>query len=132
MRHLRRNICAFREFGRSWAPSTIWRLWTSGQVTVYVSDLGFILLTRPFLQEDSVITDANDDDDKSSEMYCPFELPYDEYGDMMFERRLAMEDSLSPVASRTSRAAESRRGSTVADTDGRHKRTPRLTTLIEY
>ncbi|KAJ5351438.1 hypothetical protein N7452_000412 [Penicillium brevicompactum] len=69
------------------------------------------------IREDSVITDANDDDDKSSEMYCPFELPYDEYGDMMFERRLAMEDSLSPVASRTSRAAESRRGSTVADTD---------------
>ncbi|CAG8005146.1 unnamed protein product [Penicillium salamii] len=68
-------------------------------------------------REDSVITDANDEEDGSSEMYCPFELPYDEYGDMMFERRLAMEDSLSPVASRTSRAGESRRGSTVADTD---------------
>ncbi|CAG7916605.1 unnamed protein product [Penicillium olsonii] len=68
-------------------------------------------------REDSVITDANDDDDGSSERYCPFELPYEEYGDMMFERRLAMEDSLSPVASRTSRADESRRGSTVADTD---------------
>lgn len=52
-------------------------------------------------------------------MYCPFELPYDEYGDMMFERRLAIEDSLSPVASRASRAADSRRGSTVADTDGK-------------
>lgn len=78
-----------------------------------------ISLANPwFLQEDSVITDANEDEDSPSEMYCPFELPYDEYGDMMFERRLAMEDSLSPVASRTSRAAESRRGSTVADTDG--------------
>jgi hypothetical protein len=52
-------------------------------------------------------------------MYCPFELPDDEYRDLKFERRLAMEDSLSPVTSRTSRAADSRRGSTVADTDGR-------------
>jgi MRG-binding protein len=66
-----------------------------------------------------VITDANEDEEGPSEMYCPFEPPYEEYGDMMFERRLAMEDSLSPVASRTSRAAESRRGSTVADTDGK-------------
>lgn len=74
-----------------------------------------------------MITDANDEDDRSSEMYCPFDLPHDEYGDMMFERRLAMEDSLSPVASRTSRAAESRRGSTVADTDGEHKHTSRTT-----
>ena len=49
-------------------------------------------------------------------MYCPFELPYDEYGDMMFERRLAAEGSSSPV---TSRHAESRRGSTVAGTDGK-------------
>jgi hypothetical protein len=48
-------------------------------------------------------------------MYCPFELPEDEYGDMMFERRLAMEGSPSPVPSGH---AESRRGSTVADTDG--------------
>lgn len=52
-------------------------------------------------------------------MYCAFELPYDEYGDMMFERRLAMEGSLSPVTSRASRAGGSRRGSTVADTDGK-------------
>lgn len=52
-------------------------------------------------------------------MYCAFEPPYDEYGDMMFERRLAMEGSASPVTSRASRAGESRRGSTVADTDGK-------------
>ncbi|KAJ5188393.1 Chromatin modification-related protein EAF7 [Penicillium cf. griseofulvum] len=68
-------------------------------------------------REDSVITDVNEDDEGSSEMYCTFELPYDEYGDMMFERRLAMEESLSPVTSRASRAGGSRRGSTVADTD---------------
>lgn len=33
---------------------------------------------------------------------------------MMFERRLATEESVSPISGR----AESRRGSTVADTDG--------------
>lgn len=66
-----------------------------------------------------MITDVNEDDEGSAEMYCSFELPYDEYGDMMFERRLAMEESLSPVTSRASRAGGSRRGSTVADTDGK-------------
>ncbi|KAJ5658487.1 uncharacterized protein N7484_002136 [Penicillium longicatenatum] len=61
-------------------------------------------------REDSWIADTNEDEER----YCPFELPYDEYGDLMFERRLATEGSLSPVMSRT---ADSRRGSTVADTD---------------
>jgi MRG-binding protein len=73
-------------------------------------------------QEDAVFADTNEDEEEEeeeeepSEMYWPFELPYDEYGDLMFERRLATEGSLSPV---TSRHAESRRGSTVADTDGK-------------
>jgi hypothetical protein len=68
-----------------------------------------------------VITGTNDDEDDNHEMYCPFELPYDEYGDMMFERRLAAEGSSSPEASRH---AESRRGSTVADTDGKRETFP--------
>ncbi|GES59187.1 CT20 family protein [Aspergillus terreus] len=65
-------------------------------------------------REDSLITDASDDADSTKELYCPFELPDDEYGEMMFERRLAMEGSASPVHSTR---AESRRASTVADTD---------------
>ncbi|KAL4895941.1 chromatin modification-related protein EAF7-domain-containing protein [Aspergillus ambiguus] len=65
-------------------------------------------------REDSLITDASDDGDSSRDLYCPFELPDDEYGEMMFERRLAMEGSASPSHSTH---AESRRGSTVADTD---------------
>lgn len=59
--------------------------------------------------------DTSEDGELSSDMYCPFELPDEEYGEMMFDRRLAMESSTSPV----SRPAESRRGSTVADTDGK-------------
>ncbi|KAJ5147223.1 hypothetical protein N7526_000575 [Penicillium atrosanguineum] len=47
-------------------------------------------------RENSVITGTNDDDEDNHDMYCPFELPYDEYGDMMFERRLAAEGSSSP------------------------------------
>ncbi|KAL3430647.1 chromatin modification-related protein EAF7-domain-containing protein [Aspergillus tetrazonus] len=64
-------------------------------------------------REDSLITDVSDDVD-GKEVYCPFELPEDEYGDLMFERRLAMEGSPSPAPSGH---PESRRGSTVADTD---------------
>lgn len=70
------------------------------------------------LQEDALITEGSDDADPSKEPYCPFELPEDEYGDLMFERRLAVEASLSPT---TSGPPESRRGSTVADTDGQFK-----------
>ncbi|RAH64060.1 uncharacterized protein BO66DRAFT_254614 [Aspergillus aculeatinus CBS 121060] len=67
-------------------------------------------------REDSLITDIPDDVDGTKEFYCPFELPEDEYGDLMFERRLAMEGSPSPDPSEP---VDSRRGSTVADTDVR-------------
>lgn len=80
------------------------------------------LLIPAMNQEDAVFADTNEDEEEEpSEMYWPFELPYDEYGDLMFERRLATEGSLSPV---TSRHAESRRGSTVADTDGKLQTSP--------
>lgn len=59
--------------------------------------------------------DRNEDDDTDTEKYWPYEPPQ-ELADMMFERRLATEASSSPV---TSRHADSRRGSTVADTDGK-------------
>ncbi|PKX94087.1 uncharacterized protein P174DRAFT_441368 [Aspergillus novofumigatus IBT 16806] len=65
-------------------------------------------------REDSLITEPSDDPDGSKDFYCPFELPEDEYGDLMFERRLAMEGSASP---NPSAQAESRRCSTIADTD---------------
>jgi len=70
---------------------------------------------------------VNEEDEEPNEMYCPFELPYDEYGDMMFEKRLALEGSSSPI---TSPHPESRRGSTVADTDG--KRFPLLSRVRDF
>lgn len=57
--------------------------------------------------------EKNEDDAPEDEKYWPYEPPQ-EFKDLMFERRLA-DASSSPV---TSRHAESRRGSTVADTDG--------------
>ncbi|KAE8355020.1 chromatin modification-related protein EAF7-domain-containing protein [Aspergillus coremiiformis] len=72
-------------------------------------------------REDSLITDTFDDIGGSKEPYCPFELPEDEYGELMFERRLAMEGSASPVHSTQ---AESRRGSMVADTDVEPRSSP--------
>lgn len=67
------------------------------------------------VQEDSIFTGSNEEEDGESERYCPFELPYEEYGDLMFERRLADEGSSSPISSIR---GESPNGSTVADTDG--------------
>ncbi|KAF5856915.1 hypothetical protein ETB97_006533 [Aspergillus alliaceus] len=72
------------------------------------------LYNLPALDEREDSLNTSDDVDNSKELYCPFELPEDEYGELMFERRLAMEGSTSPVHSAQ---AESRRGSTVADTD---------------
>lgn len=54
-------------------------------------------------------------EDPSDEPYCPFQLPEDEYGEMMFERRLNPDGSVSPPASIRGSSA---RPSTVADTDG--------------
>ncbi|KAH8698427.1 chromatin modification-related protein EAF7-domain-containing protein [Talaromyces proteolyticus] len=63
-------------------------------------------------REDSIISPDVDESEESE--YCPFELPDDEYGEMMFARRLAAQRSESPE---TSTHQGSRRGSTVADTD---------------
>lgn len=67
------------------------------------------------LQEDTLIAETSDDAENAKELYCPFELPDEEFGEMMFERRLARDGSSSPPGSPL---AESRRGSTAPDTDG--------------
>ena len=72
-------------------------------------------------REDALSADASDDADGSQELYCPFELPDEEFGEMMFERRLAKDGSSSPIASSR---AESRRGSQAPDTDGTFPRNP--------
>jgi len=60
-------------------------------------------------REDSIIMDGSDGSE-----YCPFELPEDEYGELMFSRRLAADRSASPIPSDHE---ESRKGSPVADMD---------------
>lgn len=73
------------------------------------------MLTRFPVQEASFATDGSGDSEPAQEPYCPFQLPYDEYGEMMFKRRLAPEGSSSPPMSL---AGGSVRASTIADTDG--------------
>ncbi|KAL8712027.1 MAG: hypothetical protein Q9220_003723 [cf. Caloplaca sp. 1 TL-2023] len=64
------------------------------------------------------------DSGENDEPYCPFILPKEDFGQMVFDRRLAPEGSTSPPgatpppsASSTS-AAVTRRASTVEDTEG--------------
>ncbi|KAJ6145739.1 hypothetical protein N7470_009634 [Penicillium chermesinum] len=68
-------------------------------------------------RENPVYTGWNgeeDDEDGESDWYCPFELPYEEYGDLMFARRLAEDGSSSPISSVR---GDSQNGSTAGDTD---------------
>jgi hypothetical protein len=107
-----RNILEYQGSGRSWEHYTTSLLWMKGsacQVSLlcFRATVDGINVRR---QEDSLIMDGSDESE-----YCPFELPEDEYGDLMFSRRLAAERSISPA---TSGRPESRR-STAVDTDGK-------------
>ena len=62
-------------------------------------------------REDSIMNDIPDDNGQIAELYSPFTLPEEEYGALMFERRLDPNGSKSPDQDL------SRRESTVADTD---------------
>ncbi|THC96160.1 hypothetical protein EYZ11_004381 [Aspergillus tanneri] len=44
-------------------------------------------------REDSLITDSSEDVENSKELYCPFDLPDDEYRDLKFARRFAKDGS---------------------------------------
>lgn len=83
--------------------------------TGFSTNISLVLILRNRLQEDSIITEGDASEDSE---YCPFELPHHEFGDLMFAKRLAAERSESPD---TSTHRGSRRGSTVAETDGRLK-----------
>ncbi|KAI5284759.1 hypothetical protein KEM54_001097 [Ascosphaera aggregata] len=65
-------------------------------------------------REDPTVFDGSEEFEEDNGLYCPFELPEDEYGEMMFERRLAPEGLSSPPMSM---AGGSVRGSTRAETD---------------
>ncbi len=62
-------------------------------------------------REDSIMNDLPDDDGEPIELYSPFSLPEDEYGDLMFAKRLNEDGSESP------KRDPSMHESTVADTD---------------
>ncbi|MCJ1270311.1 hypothetical protein MMC22_010207 [Lobaria immixta] len=62
-----------------------------------------------------------EDGDSTKEPFCQFSLPYDEYGELMFAKRLAPEGSFSPPSLQRQPSGESdnetRRQSTIDDTD---------------
>ena len=62
-------------------------------------------------REDSIMNDIPDDDGEPIELYSPFSLPEDEYGELMFAKRINEDGSESPERD------PSMRESTVADTD---------------
>lgn len=62
-------------------------------------------------REDSIMNDLANEDGEIVELYSPFSLPEEEYGAMMFARRLDPNGTNSPDL------APSRRESTIADTD---------------
>lgn len=45
--------------------------------------------------------------DPMVDAYCPFSLPHDEYGEMMFAKRLAPEGFISPESAKLTRSDES-------------------------
>ncbi len=74
--------------------------------------------------------DTEEDGEPAKAAYFPFELPEDEFGDMMFERRLAPDGSSSPSslhetqtpaqkrkAKSEASKTKARRASTVEDTE---------------
>lgn len=62
-----------------------------------------------------MVFDGSEEFEEDNGLYCPFELPVEEYGEMMFDRRLAPDSMSSPPMSL---AGGSVRGSTAAETDG--------------
>lgn len=77
-------------------------------------------------QENMMINQVMEGDEgPSKESFCPFTLPADVYGDMMFAKRLAPEGFISPPSVKHTRSEESevetQTQSTVADNEGRQK-----------
>ncbi|MCJ1468237.1 hypothetical protein MMC07_006865 [Pseudocyphellaria aurata] len=62
-----------------------------------------------------------DDEVHTKDPFCQFSLPDDEFGEMMFAKRLAPEGSFSPLSLQRQPSGESdRRQSTIDDTDDPH------------
>jgi MRG-binding protein len=62
-------------------------------------------------REDSILNSSSDDNGSPGELFCPYDLPEDEYGARKFDKRVNPDGSKSPAL------LNSRRESTIADTD---------------
>lgn len=74
------------------------------------------------------------DKDATVDAYCPFSLPHDEYGEMMFAKRLLPEGFISPESLKPTRSDESEDveaqpdDSMIIDTDGNNS--PQLSSTL--
>lgn len=96
-------------------------LWMRGCVQHCSEGLGSISKS-PYEQENFLGDLRLEDGDRVKEPFCQFSLPEDEFGEMMFAKRLAPEGSFSPPSLQGQPSGESdvgtRRQSTIDDTDG--------------
>ena len=95
-------------------------------------------------REDLIMNDLPDDNGNVAELYCPFSLPEEEYGDMMFAKRLKPDGSSSPAAEWSmhestmggvdepgSSPAPSRRSGRAAQTPAHGRRVSKLQSEVE-
>ena len=62
-------------------------------------------------REDSILQSSSDENGSPGELYCPYELPDNEYGALKFQKRINPDGSKSPAL------LNSRRESTITNTD---------------
>lgn len=97
-------------------------LWTNGSAA-YHSFLALVAVAKMFaLQENFLDDQGPEGGDSKEEPFCPFTLPEEEFGEMMFAKRFKPEGSSSPMLlphnSSAVGGAGVRRQSVVDDTDG--------------
>lgn len=76
-----------------------------------------------FKQENFINDSSSENNDQAREIFYQFKLPFDEFGEMMFAKRLKPEGSFSPPSLLNQPSGDSdagtRRPSTIDDTDGK-------------
>lgn len=120
--HRNTSIQEYQGFGRSLVVCTTLKPWTTESAVTHY--LPCRLALRQPLQENAFSRASSPDGEESEMPSHQFTLPKDDYGKMMFERRLAPEGSSSPPASTRPPSAGSTsmvatgRASTIEDTEG--------------
>lgn len=100
------------------------------------SYLTFLVVAKCLAIQENFLDDQRPEDtDSKDEPFCPFTLPEEEFGEMMFAKRFKPEGSSSPMLlpnnSSVVGGAGTRRQSVVDDTDGEPSSTSRIGILVD-